>query len=187
MRSSAPGTSDNTQIYEGADGPWYSRGVQQPHRPASTSYDRCRLLTCSSDQDRPPCNSFTPRRSPLPSEQRGAGYRNRLDRWSKPNSKHVGSFGLALDLRDVPGCSWIPRWISAKAERASMGSAALGALYRSPPLHLSRRTGVVHPRLCHQLADFPLPPVAHDLPSMPSAYVTPPGMRSSTGPMNEVR
>src|SRR5690348_6592067 len=38
-----------------------------------------------------------------PAKHRGTGSRNRLDRWSKPNSKHVGSLDLALDLRDVHG------------------------------------------------------------------------------------
>jgi hypothetical protein len=39
----------------------YSTKIQQPHRSASTSCDRHKPLTCTSDQDRPACNSFTPR------------------------------------------------------------------------------------------------------------------------------
>ena len=39
----------------------YSKEVQQPLRPAPTSYDRYRLSTCVNDQHRPLCHSFTPR------------------------------------------------------------------------------------------------------------------------------
>jgi hypothetical protein len=44
-----------------AYGGWYGWRGQRPHRPASTSYDRCRPLTCAGDRDRPSCCSFTPR------------------------------------------------------------------------------------------------------------------------------
>jgi hypothetical protein len=41
----------------------YSRYVQQPIRPAPTSCDRSRPVSCTNDRHRPACHSFTPRRS----------------------------------------------------------------------------------------------------------------------------
>jgi hypothetical protein len=35
--------------------------VQQRMHPAPTSYDQLSPVTCTNDQHRPPCNSFTPR------------------------------------------------------------------------------------------------------------------------------
>lgn len=37
--------------------------VQQPHRTASTPSGRGKPLACTNDPERPPCGSFTPRRS----------------------------------------------------------------------------------------------------------------------------
>jgi hypothetical protein len=65
----APGTQcANSQVR-------YSRKIQQPYRPASTSSDQYRLVTCTNDRHRPRCASFTPRRSLVRSQYRPPGQR----------------------------------------------------------------------------------------------------------------
>ena len=60
------GTHDNFTLFEG-QALEYSREIQQPCRPTPTSSDQPRHASCTNDQHRPRCNSFTPRRSSAPS------------------------------------------------------------------------------------------------------------------------
>jgi hypothetical protein len=68
-RCSATGTPDNFTIFE-SRAVRYSGKVQQRTRPTPTSYDQLSPVTCTHDQHRPPCNSFTPRRSLVRSQYR---------------------------------------------------------------------------------------------------------------------